>query len=438
VSASLFIAVGLGVTAASVIAVVILASMSSELSAALVFGPVFLLVSAPILIRLARREGDRLLGWLLFGALIVKLIGALANHFISFNVYGGVADANGYHIRGVELAGQFAVGDFDTGLEPLTGLNFIRLLTGVLYTFLPANTIVGFMFFAWLGFWGQVLFYRAFRIAVPEGQPRSYAVLILFLPSLVYWPATIGKEAWMTFGLGIAAVGAARLLSGRTWRGLVVCGLGLWLASLVRPHVAGLTAIALVGGYLFKRARRDLGVFAPMAKGVALIALVIMAVVLIERTDRFIQQEGSVTTLSGVRALLYQTSELTSLDQSRFAPSVLDSPSRAPIAAATVLFRPHLLEAGDARTFAAAVETTFLLLLSLARWRWWLSALGSVRRQPYVAFALLYIALFIVAFSAIANFGLLARERVQVLPLFLVPMCVPPRRNGEALDEAGS
>jgi hypothetical protein len=34
--------------------------------------------------------------------------------------------------------------------------------------------------------------------------------------------------------------------------------------------------------------------------------------------------------------------------------------------------------------------------------------------------------MFIVGFSAVANFGLLARERVQLLPLFLVLLTIPP------------
>ena len=41
--------------------------------------------------------------------------------------------------------------------------------------------------------------------------------------------------------------------------------------------------------------------------------------------------------------------------------------------------------------------------------------------------------MFAYAFAAIANFGILARERVQVLPMFFVLLAVPPaRRTGRA------
>src|SRR5207245_2937734 len=86
----------------------------------------------------------------------------------------------------------------------------------------------------------------------------------------------------------------------------------------------------------------------------------------------------------------------------------------------------------------AAVEANFLLLLSIIRIKWIFAALRSIRRQPYVAFALLYTILFVVAFSSFANFGILVRERIQLYPLFFVLLSIPPpaRRphtGGEAI-----
>jgi hypothetical protein len=44
-----------------------------------------------------------------------------------------------------------------------------------------------------------------------------------------------------------------------------------------------------------------------------------------------------------------------------------------------------------------------------------------------VAFALAYTGLFILAFSAIGNFGLLTRQRTQLLPFVLVLLAMPAR-----------
>jgi vacuolar-type H+-ATPase subunit H len=86
-----------------------------------------------------------------------------------------------------------------------------------------------------------------------------------------------------------------------------------------------------------------------------------------------------------------------------------------------------------------ALEGTFLLLFSIVRIRWLVAAVKSSRRQPYVAFALLYTLLFVVGFSTVANFGLLARERVQLLPMYLVLFTIPRpdtrSREEETMDE---
>jgi hypothetical protein len=52
-----------------------------------------------------------------------------------------------------------------------------------------------------------------------------------------------------------------------------------------------------------------------------------------------------------------------------------------------------------------------------------------MRRRPYVAFCLVYTGLFIIGFSTLANFGLLARERVMLLPLYILLFCIPAREK---------
>ena len=128
----------------------------------------------------------------------------------------------------------------------------------------------------------------------------------------------------------------------------------------------------------------------------------------------------------GVRDTLEQTIFRTQQGGSNFEASVLDSPARAPIAAVTVLFRPLVPEANSLQGVVAALEGSALLVWCAWRWRWILAAIASVRRQPYVAMAITYIGVFVFGFSSIANFGILARQRVQMLPFLFVLLAIPP------------
>jgi hypothetical protein len=348
-----------------------------------------------------------------------------------------VADASLYDEEGRKLARDFWSGDFSPGFGAdgrLTSIEFMEVLTGIVYFVIGPSKLGGFLVYSWLGFWGLFLFYRAYTIAVPQGRSLGYGRLLFFLPSLLFWPSSIGKEAWMMFALGIAALGGAHILSGKVTRGVPWVALGLWLAAFARPHVAGLMAVGMAGGYLFRRPREELGQLAPVIKGIGVVIVGIVALVAVVKADEFLQDQG-IDTAGGVTSTLYQVSAQTGRGGSSYVPSILESPARAPIAVATVLFRPFVFEAHNAASMFAALENTFLLALALARFRWALAALRSIRRQPYVAFAILYSGLFVLAFSSFANFGLLARERVQLFPLYLVLLTIPPPEKHQEAEE---
>jgi len=79
-----------------------------------------------------------------------------------------------------------------------------------------------------------------------------------------------------------------------------------------------------------------------------------------------------------------------------------------------------IIEANSAQMMLAALEGTLLLVLVALGWRSILKVPGRLRRQPYLILCLAYTVAFIFAFSNFANFGILTRQRVQVLPFVLV------------------
>jgi hypothetical protein len=418
---------GFAVTVLGLLALI--STRTSGLWVVLFLVPILLVASWPAFLRQARRERDGRIAKLLMLALVLKLFGSLVRYWVAIYVYDGVADAVQYHQVGESLAMRFRAGNFDTGLASLSSTDFIRFFTGVIYTVTGPSIYAGFLLYSWLAFWGMFLMYRAFTIAVPGGNRRSYARLLFFLPSMLYWPSSIGKEAWMLFGLGLAAYGTARLLTGRTWGGLAFAGIGLYLATLVRPHVGGMAALGMLVAYLLARPPRRLGMLGSVVKLFGLAVLLAVAVVMLGQIQEYLLSKG-IDPAEGVNSVLAESARRTGGGGSEFqASSTSTSLVGLPYATVTILFRPFLFEAHNAQAAVTALESALLLGLTIARSRSIWRAVRHLRRWPYVAYVLVYTAGFVVAFASIANFGILARERVQLLPFFFVLLAVPTSRR---------
>ena len=399
--------------------------------------PLLLAVSAPVLLRAARRDGDVGLGQLLMLALLLKLLSAIARYYMAFVLYGGVADSEAYHLEGTQLAELLRLGYYEQPPGPFPGTATLSIVTGVVYAVFGAAKLTGFFVFSWLGFWGLFLFFRAFRIAVPDGDARRYAVLVLFLPSLLFWPSSIGKEAWMTFTLGLCAYGAARLL----WRqpgGAAALALGLTGAVLVRPHMAALVFAALFAAYIVRPSSRA-SILSPLGKVAMILVLVATGLVLLKQTESFFGIDDTSSTSYG--DVIDQTNAQTAQGGSSYSASRVHSPADLPAAIVTVLFRPFPHEADSAQALLASAEGLALLCLVAASQRRLRTLPQQLRHNPFVVFATTYTLIFVIAFSNFANFGLLTRQRVQVYPFVLLLLALPkalPRPHRQLLVPGAS
>ncbi len=152
------------------------------------------------------------------------------------------------------------------------GTGFIDDLTGLIYALTGPSRLGGFLVYSFIGFWGLFLFHRAARIGLPEGSQRRYALLVFFLPSLVFWPSSIGKEAVMMLSLGLCAYGAARILERQGW-GWICLAAGVGLGYMVRPHVPVVVLAALAVAVVFRRRRGQPPVLGPVGRVVTIVVL---------------------------------------------------------------------------------------------------------------------------------------------------------------------
>lgn len=422
------LAVALGLVLAAGLTVGLMWSLSNtafDLWGGFFLAPILGVPTYLVIRRQARRAGDVFLARIIGPALILKLAGTFARYYVVQVVYNRVADATQYHARGIELSKQLRAFDFDFELAGGLGTGMMRLLTGGVYTLIGPTRLGGFVFFSWLGFLGLYFFYRAFREAAPDGRHRRYGALLFLLPSMLFWPSSIGKESWMLLGLGIAAFGAARALRGGA-HGFAWLATGVLTAMLIRPHVALGVAAAVTVAYVVHRPLRRTSI-TPVAKLFVIASLLAGSAMLVARVETFFHVDDfDLEAVNNLRSGLESSTPGDSEDASNFDAVTATSPAQLPLATLTVLFRPLPQEANSPVMFAAAAENTALLLLTLLSLRRIVGALRGGREQPYAMLAATFVLFFVVAFSSFGNFGLLSRQRVQVIPFVLALACAQP------------
>jgi hypothetical protein len=161
--------------------------------------------------------------------------------------------------------------------------------------------------------------------------------------------------------------------------------------------------------------------------------LIIAAAILAPQVASFLAIED--VDGSGLDQALERTELQTTQGGSAYAAPAVRSPLDYPWAVTTVLFRPFVYEVSSAASAISALEGLLLLALIV------LSANRLVRlpivlmRNAYMAYAGSFTFMFVYVFSFIGNFGILARQRIQLLPFLFVLLALPVSRRGAENEE---
>ncbi len=372
---------------------------------------------------------------LILWAFAAKMVGSLARFWMVTVLYGS-GDSYRYHIFGIINANvwrAFGVAESTAGGQ---GTAFTEVVTSFLYAIYTPTFLGGFVIFAFIAFLGQLLFLAAFRPWFGQEKRRLYAFAVLFFPSLVFWPSSIGKDALMVFGLGLATYGASRLLRDYEIGSLFVMVPGLWLASSIRPHVAGIFGIAMVFGMLLGKAPKKMQGH-PKRFMMILTALAGAAILLATFSATFgVTVEGGDTS-QDAGEFLADVNEQTGTGGSAIeGGGGIASPAQLPLAIITVLFRPLIHEGTSAQVIVSALEGTAMLALVIWKFPTIWRNKGLIREKPLIMLCFFYTGGFVLAFSAILNLGILARQRVQVLPFFLALIVALAWNESKTKDEA--
>lgn len=388
--------------------------------------PAVLLLNLALIYSVVPRAKQPRLSRLLELALAVRMAGALARYAVAYVFYDGQADAERYNLYAAHQYTLWRDGAIVWDVAGKQGTQWMEVITTAVYTVIGPSPLAGFLIFASFSFWGSYLIYRAFVIAVPQGHHRRFALLVFFLPSLTFWASSIGKEACLMLFVGVTAYGAARFFTSRSW-GMALVALGAASTALIRPHLAVLIVAALVVAQLLRPARTQAG--GRVMKVAAALTLGAGAWVLTTQSANFLGIDD--LSFQAVADSVVDAGESASAGGSAFTPTPLSSPFGVPMAFVTMLFRPFVFETRNPAMLVQGLEALLVLLLFIRTRPRIRPLLHLLRTNPFVLFCGVYVINFTIAFAGFGNFGILARQRVLMLPFLLVFLSLPIGRARE-------
>lgn len=364
-------------------------------------------------------------------AFAAKLAGVAARWWVFSFFFDGGGDADTYNDFAVRFATAFeagiplpALGQYSGGTQALAQL------AGWTYVVVGSDIIAGFLVFGGMGFWGAYLWYRAFAMTIPELDRRVAFVMVMLLPSVVFWPSSLGKEAPMMLSMGLMVFGLALMVERRWAASIPPILLGALLSLAIRPHIVAIVAAAAVAAIVLGRAGGE-----PAAPGQLRIGRVVASIVMLVAAGSVMGVAAEYLGLEELSVdaveerLATQAEDSTQGGSSFGTGQVSLSPVTVPFSIFTLLFRPHLLEASSSLQAVSALENMALFGVFLLRWRSVGAAVRLLRKRPLILFALLATVFYAVALSSFGNFGLLMRQRSLILPavaLFVAIRPAPP------------
>jgi hypothetical protein len=396
---------------------------------------------------LARRHPDEpWLPSLLVAGAVVKLGASVVRFYTLVGEYGTHGDASVYDDYGRRLAHAWASGgvvpDYTGGGSG--GTVWVRWFTGIVYYVFGSNILNGFLIFSLLALIGTYFWYRAAVEAVPFLNKRLCFLLLFFAPSIAFWPSSIGKEALMQLGLGTVALGSAKLLKQHVFQGILFALPGAWLLYNVRPHLLAFATFAAGVAYVAGRVRRGRGAAESpsLFRPVGMVIVALLAFFALSQAASFLGMKDF--SLNSIEDELTQQTGRTNQGGSQVATGKVSlTPLSVPQGMVKVLLQPFPWEVETRLQLLASLECAAMAVFIVRRFRSLTRSLTRARSTPFLIYCWTFVLLYAITFSAIANYGLLTRQRSLALPAFFVLLAVDPvlahtddRRPARRADDA--
>jgi hypothetical protein len=387
--------------------------------------------------------------------LTVKLLGAVSLCIIYGLYYGGGDTINYYYdsVVMVKLLAKNPAGFYEVIIHGSSDRNYlyfdgdtgwphyfrdkptfmvVRIVcTIVLFAF--KSIIASNIYVATLSFWGVWKLYKVFISEFPT-LSKEMAIAVLFIPSVFFWGSGILKDTitftmtgfylhsfYYTFVKRKLAIGKIFLLV-----------ISIYIILLIKPYII----LALIASSAVWLAMMYIGkIKGGMARTAVTPVLVIISAFLgytflnslgsqlgVYAVDKVL--ERAVVTQRDLKSDYYRGN---SFDIGEFDATFSSMLGKAPIAIASTLFRPTLLEAQNPVMFISALENAILLFFTIR----------IIIRTKIAGFLLFFTKHHLLTFSIVfslffafsvgistSNFGSLVRYRIPILPFYVASLYI--------------
>jgi hypothetical protein len=221
----------------------------------------------------------------------------------------------------------------------------------------------------------------------------------------------------------------ALILSGRAG-GYVYAIVGGALSLVIRPDELVLLAVAFALAMVVRGLFRQGRAFRPLRVVASVVVVVAFVVLTGIEAAHFVHAAGG-NGLSGTLNQVGANNQGVGAGFGSSAVSYSSNPLYYPRDVYTVLFDPPPFLAHSVTQLAAAAENTLIFVVILLSFRQLRCLFRVSLQRPYVFVCLIYSLMFMYAFAALGNLGLITRERTLVLPFLFVLLSIPLAPEGQ-------
>ncbi|MGZ5244447.1 MAG: hypothetical protein ACXWEY_00575 [Bacteroidia bacterium] len=274
--------------------------------------------------------------------------------------------------------------------------------------------------FAWFGYMGFVFFYIYFKENIKfkhYWQGYDLLFLIMFLPNMHFWTASLGKGSPIFLGIGLVAFGMSNIAR----RKLPII-LGLAIIYHIRPHVFLFTSIGLLFGLFSGRANvAAYQKWLVFAAGAAALVLTYDQIILFFQFDSENLTE-SFDTLAADRQYYLSKDAGSGVDLANYP---------LPLKLLTFWFRPLFVDSPGILGLIISFENLFYLILAT-----------KILKGDFIKFmmkgtslikssAVIFITASIALSFVMANLGIIMRQKSMVMYfLFFIVLSYLDYRKG--------